>query len=371
MKKNSKDNKKRAEKPKRSKAKLYVIVSCIVLAVALVCALILYAFVYGGHVVVMYVDGFPITRNELSFHMSMEKQNVSNYFFLHHNANLNRDSWTRQYGGQRPDAVLRERAAERAAEAKTLQILALEHGISDDISYKAMQRERRELNRERRAAFEAGEVLYGVVEFVPMTHYLQVMSNFRVKVHEILSDSVVVEDRQLREMYERYYDVYNHDYNISIAELFIPYILPGRETEGRQQRDFDQARDSIWEIYRRLTDGEDFYTLSEEFTGEPPFEGTLGAGGGHGRSVGSLALLTDMALELSVGEFSQPFENGFGFSIVKLLDSGVEVTMSFEEAVEFLFPIALENNIDDFLRKRTENAQVVINEFVFITVGVP
>jgi len=318
------------------------------------------------------VDEHPVTRNELRFHMSMEKTNVINYFFMTHDANLNTGSWTREYGGERPDTVLRERAVQRVTEAKTLQILALEHGISTDISYRGMQRERTTLNRQRRAAFEAGEVLYGIVEFVPMTYYLQVMSNFRSGVHEALAnDHVVVEEQQVRDMFDEYYDVYNNEENFRIAELFIAYLPPGMPASDLAQLSYAQAERLMWEIYQRLLDGEDFDEISLTYTGDLPIEGTLAAGSGAGRTTGSTAMLVHHAATLGDGEFSRPFENGFGFSIIKMLDSAAQVETSYEEAFNFLFPIVMERNIDEYLSRRTENANVVINSFVFNKVGVP
>ena len=353
-------------------AKPYAIVSGVVLVLAVAVTLLLHGFVYGGHVVVMYVDGHPVTRDELIFHMRMERSNVSNYFFMHHEVNLNRESWTQEHGGERPDVMLRQRAKDSVTEAKTVQILALENGISNDISYQAMQRERLELNEERRAAFEAGEVLYGVVEFVPMTHYLQVMSNFRVRVHEVLAGEYVsVTEQQLRDFYQAQYYFYNTDGNITIAELFIPYLDRGMEPTEMVRKTFDEAWALISDIYDRLQEGEDFNELAMTYTGELPFEGVLAAESGRGRMVGSLSRMVHAAYGLSDGEFTQPFENGFGFSILKMIDSATEVNIPFEEAVQYMYPIIMEHNVEEFLRQRVEHAEVVVRDFVFSRVRIP
>ena len=369
---NAKKTKKQPMQITWETARLYVIFLGIIVALAFVITLSLHAFVYGGHVVVMYVDGHPVTRDEFVFHMRQERPNVSNYFFMHHNTDLNRESWTQEYGGARPDDMLRQRAAHSVTETKTIQILALENGISDDISYQAMQRERLQLNRERRTAFEAGEVLYGVVEFVPMTHYLQVMSNFRGRVHEVLaSEYVFVTEQQLRDFYQEHYDFYNTDGNITIAELFIPYMAPGREPTTMVQRTFEEAWELISDIYGRLQNGAEFNELATTYMGEPPFEGVLAAESGRGRMVGSQSRLVQAASGLSDGEFTQPFENGFGFSILKIIDSATMVSTPFEEAIQYMYPIIMEQSVEEFLRQRAEHAEVVIRDFVFHRVRVP
>lgn len=353
-------------------ARPFVILSGVVVILALVITLALYGYVYGGHVVVMYVDGHPVTRDEFVFHMRMERSNVSNYFFMHHNVDLNRESWTRAHGGERPDDMLRERARHSVTETKTIQILALENGISNDISYQAMQQERLELNRERRAAFEAGEVLYGVVEFVPMTHYLQVMSNFRTRVHEVLANEyALVTEEQLRDFYEEHYSFYNTDGNITIAELFIPYMVESGEPTTTVHKTFDEAWELVSEIYDMLQDGADFNELAMTYTGELPFEGVFAAESGRGRMVGSQARFIQAAAGLSEGEFTQPFENGFGFSILKMIEAETMVNVSFEEAIQYMYPIIMEHNIEELLRQRAENAEVVVREFAFNRVRIP
>ena len=362
-------NKKERILNKKRRKRIFFIAGAVVLAV-LISFTMLRIFVYGRDVVVMYVGGYPVTREELQFHMSMEKTNVSNYFHQTHGVNLSGKSWHREYDGERPIEILRERGVQSVTDAKTLQIMALEYGVTSDISFVSMKEGMEEVNEQRKQQLEEGEILYGVVEFNALTYYHQVMGNFRTKVFEIVKGAeVFADERRIQDLYEENYYIYNNDENITIAELFVPYLPYGEQPTDTVTLSQDEAYELIVYIHEELLAGADFDAICEEYTGELPLESTLNYNSTN--LGGTLQLILYHTEDLQPGEFSLPFQNGFGFSILKLLADMVEVSMPFEEAYTYLAEIALEESFDTFLEQKARAAEISIRPLRYAGVNMP
>ena len=366
--KKAKQGKRPFYKTRAFKISLIALAVCIVLAFA--ATILLNIYVYADDVVVMYVDGYPVTREEFKFYMEMERQYVVSYFAQAHGTNLSGNDWERSFNGERPIEVLRDRTVLAVTETKSLQILALEHGVTEDINYEAMKTGLREINEDRLEQEAAGEILYGPTEFIPYTYYQQVISNFKVSVKEkVENSSLFVEEQQIRDLYMENYEVYNNTDNITVLEMFIPYLPPEATPNENVSIYQDEAIYLMEVAYDRLLAGEDFQMISEEFTGLEPEEYTLHVGEQSRPAGGTADLIARYADGLSPGEISQPFRNGFGFSVLKMLDPETEVNMSFDEAAPYLYNILIQDRFEEFLIEQAAAREVVIRDFVFNTVS--
>ena len=81
----------------------------------------------------------------------------------------------------------------------------------------------------------------------------------------------------------------------------------------------EETRDLIFELHRRIDDGEDFAELASEFSDDP---GSALAGGELGWSDGSdfVPEFRDAMASLHAGEVSQPFESMHGWHVLEILD---------------------------------------------------
>ena len=81
----------------------------------------------------------------------------------------------------------------------------------------------------------------------------------------------------------------------------------------------EETRDLIFELHRRIDDGEDFAELASEFSDDP---GSALAGGELGWSDGSdfVPEFRDAMASLDAGEVSQPFESMHGWHVLEILD---------------------------------------------------
>ena len=81
----------------------------------------------------------------------------------------------------------------------------------------------------------------------------------------------------------------------------------------------EETRDLIFELHRRIDDGEDFAELASELSDDP---GSALAGGELGWSDGSdfVPEFRDAMASLDAGEVSQPFESMHGWHVLEILD---------------------------------------------------
>lgn len=117
------------------------------------------------------IDGSKISEDEFLQAIDTVKYDVTSYFISQYNADIEGDFWTRDYEGDVPCRKLAEAAVEELRYRYAVYAVAEEKGYLERMSYADKQKYLEQLNEERKAAKEAGEVIYGLVEY-SMEQYL-------------------------------------------------------------------------------------------------------------------------------------------------------------------------------------------------------
>jgi len=143
---------------------------CVVLAAAVGTGIALGGRTEG----VATVDGHPVTRDELIFHMRRLAPTVRNEF------------------GDTPDDAaligrLRERALAEAEKDKVLLLLAEEQGLVDSVDHEEFLAEVAAENKRRAASARRGEVVYGVTEFSPEEYYTKRLTDLTTALKKAMS----------------------------------------------------------------------------------------------------------------------------------------------------------------------------------------
>jgi hypothetical protein len=122
-------------------------------------------------VTVATVDDEEVSAAELRHWMLLERAAVARYFFREHGVRDAGDLWRREFGGESPAKMLRERALREIVRIKVQQLLAREKGIVDTANFLEIMEARAEVNRTRRERIERGGVVYGPPAFTPRVYF--------------------------------------------------------------------------------------------------------------------------------------------------------------------------------------------------------
>ncbi|WP_460062770.1 peptidylprolyl isomerase [Streptomyces sp. YKOK-I1] len=142
-------------------------------ACALVAALLVTLVVTLGHDPsddVATVDGHPVTRDELLFHMRRLAPTVQNELRTRYSL-VGTPSWTAEAGGRSALQWLEDRALKEIRHDKTLLVLAKEQGLVDSVDHRALLADLADENDSRAQAMAAGRTVYGVGRFTAEEYY--------------------------------------------------------------------------------------------------------------------------------------------------------------------------------------------------------
>lgn len=117
------------------------------------------------------VEGYKISQQELELVRQKHKANVANEFVVDKGIIYDEDFWTTPVEGVTPQAVLDRKALEECIAIKKMQVLALEWGLEEDISYQAFEKKLEEENIRRQEKLSRGEVVYGPKVYQRQEYY--------------------------------------------------------------------------------------------------------------------------------------------------------------------------------------------------------
>ncbi|MCX8056576.1 MAG: peptidylprolyl isomerase [Ignavibacteria bacterium] len=187
-------------------------------------------------------------------------------------------------------------------------------------------------------------LLAEAVEYLPakypqfaelMEEYKNGILIFKLQEEEVWN-KIQIDENKLREYWEKNKEKFQWPDRVEYSEIFV--------------RNDSLAR----EIYKMLKAGEEFDSLAAKYTERPGFKEKNGY---HGIKPVLDNLLSQKADQLKEGEFSEPFQNTNGYSIVKLLKRHPAGMKTFEEAlpevsgaVQEIESKRLENDYLEFLK---------------------
>ena len=190
-----------------SKKSLVVLFSIIV--VFLIVGVVIYSrcFHVSKNDVVVTVNGYSITAQELQREMSRDKSYVITYFQEEYDAKVEGDFWNTKFGDVTPNEYLREYALENLIAYKVEQELAVSYGLmkKKDTTYQSFLKQMEEENALRAKKLANGEVVYGAKSYTENTYFSYTYSNMQLQLQELMSqegEPLYASETQVQEWYE-------------------------------------------------------------------------------------------------------------------------------------------------------------------------
>lgn len=151
------------------------------------------------------IDGHPVTRDELIFHMRRLAPVVRNELRNEYRLPAPID-WTAKAGDKTALRRLTDRALEEIWRDKATLILAKEQGLVDSVDHADFLAELAEENERRAEAIDNGETIYGLTEFSPEEYYSHRLTELRTSLKKRLSatagDPLWVSEEEVRRAFD-------------------------------------------------------------------------------------------------------------------------------------------------------------------------
>jgi len=174
---------------------------------------------------------------------------------------------------------------------------------------------------------------------------VQKVVNFAVRT------KIVISDKEIEEYYKTNKAKLIGKEQFRIRQIFLAVPDDGHKASVEAKAD---------DLYRRITEGEDFTMLASEFSEDPSRE--FGGDLGYISRGSALQEVEDMAISLNIGDFSKPFWSSAGLHIIKLEDriEGGTLQRNKENIKERLVQKAFESKYHEWMAGLREKAYIEI-----------
>ncbi|MFJ8112348.1 hypothetical protein [Streptomyces sp. NPDC096132] len=216
---------------------LFVTGACVTLTALVVTLVVTHG--HGSSDEVASVDGHPVTRAELLFHMRRLAPTVQSELRSRYTL-VGTPDWNAQVGGESALRRLEDRALEEIRHDKTVLVLAKEQGLVDSVDHKDFLADLTAENESRARATAAGRTVYGVTRFSPEEYYTHRLTELTTALEQRLGKGadapLKVTDAEVRRAFEADRDDWSANATTyTYARLVVP-VPAGASADGLQRR---------------------------------------------------------------------------------------------------------------------------------------
>lgn len=308
--------------------------------------------------VVATVDGHPITRDELVFHMRLLRPAVQNELQVALRSGGVELDWDAEHDGRTGVETLRERALAQAVADKELLLVALDLGLVEGVDFATIEAARASENGQRERDLGSGEVVYGLTEFGQAEFYARTLTEVRTQVGEQLSadpeDPLHVTQDEVRAAYESRPEDWSADATTyALTRLVVP-VEGDREAARRVLTD-------------QLADRPDLTAVAASWPGATLAAETL---------TGSAAAMTPPQREtlqlisgLAAHAMTAPVDDGGRLVVLRLDEALVDADRALAEYGSRIGARLLDDKLDGFLSRRTDDSEIVVDRTALATIN--
>jgi hypothetical protein len=319
--------------------------------IGLVAGVVVAALVVTGVVLsqgsddVATIDGHPVTRDELLFHMERLAPAVRNELRNSHGLRGAVD-WNAKVGGTTALRRLASRALDEIWLDKTTLVLAREQGLVDSVDHADFLDELADENAARAEAVNARETVYGVTEFSPDEYYTHRLAELTTRLKERLGDSLEVTDAEVRQEFDTNRDDWSANattYTYTTLVVPVPANASPAYASGLQRRVSTAGRlADVTEPGARL------------------ITGTYGGSGSAGRNEHDQQL-TAVLENLAPGEISAPTPGTGQITFYQLDGRTVDEDAAFAEYSQRIRISLVDEKFSQLLQGRVDDSTIEVD----------
>ncbi|WP_155057912.1 hypothetical protein [Streptomyces blattellae] len=297
------------------------------------------------------VDGHPVTRDELLFHMQRLAPTVQNELRNDYGLSGTID-WNANAGGKTALQRLEDRALDEIERDKTTLILAQEQGLVDSVDHAAFLAELEQENESRARDIAAGRTVYGVTNFSAGEYYTHRLTDLTTTLKKRLGadagDPLHVTDAEVRGEFDSDRDSWSANattYRYTRLVVPVPEGAAAEYPERLQQRVSSAGR------------------LADVADGEPGAQLTTGTyeGGGATSLNAHDQELVSILGDLRPGRISAPVEGTGQITYYELDSKDVDEDKAFTDYAERIRQSLVDEKFDQYLQRRIDESDLDID----------
>jgi parvulin-like peptidyl-prolyl isomerase len=158
---------------------------------------------------VAMVGSNPVLYGEFNLIAMQKRSEIIRLYRNKYKLNYDANFWQTKVDGMTPDEALKKSVMDTLISIKAQQIIALELGLVDQISFSYFLNALEEENHRRHEAKNNNQVIYGPVTYSPTIYYNYIFSNMVLRLKETLAvKQFKITDHVLKCIYEADKDAY-------------------------------------------------------------------------------------------------------------------------------------------------------------------
>lgn len=333
------------------RAVLLVTGVCLALAALVVTGVTMLGHRAGETTEVASLDGHPVTRDELLFHMRRLAPTVQNELRNKYNL-VGANNWNAKAGDKTALQRLETRALDEIRRDKTTLVLAKEQGLVDSVDHADFLAGLAQENESRAKAVAAGQTVYGVVEFSPEEYYTHRLTELTTALKKRLSadadDPLQVTDAEVRHAFDADRDAWSANATTyKYSQLVVP--VPAGASADYAAR-----------LQRRVTDARSLAALAPGEPGAKLTTGTYDGGGATSLNAHDQDLMAVLG-KLSPGRISAPVTGTGQITYYELDGRHVDEDKAFADYSQRIRQSLVEEKFTKFLQRRVKSSDIEVD----------
>ncbi|MER5185011.1 hypothetical protein ABT009_43180 [Streptomyces sp. NPDC002896] len=297
------------------------------------------------------LDGHPVTRDELLFHMRRLAPTVQNE--LRNKYHLwGAIDWNAKAGDKTALQRLETRALDEIWRDKTTLILAKEQGLIDSVDYADFLAGVAKENQSRADAIAAGQTVYGVAQFSPEEYYTHRLTELTTSLKKRLSADVGkplwVTDADVRHAFDADRNAWSANATTyRYSELVVP--VPAGASSDYAAR-----------LQRRVAAAGRLAAVAPGESGAKLTTGTYDGSGSTGLNAHDQDLMAVLGT-LAPGQISAPVTGTGQITYYELDSKKVDEDKAFADYRQRIRQSLLEEKFNKFLQRRVKSSDIEVN----------
>jgi len=291
------------------------------------------------------IDGHPVTRDELLFHMRRLAPTVQNELRNKYHVTGAID-WKAKAGDRTALQRLESSALDEIRRDKTTLVLAKEQGLVDSVDYSHFLAELTQENESRAQAVAAGQAVYGVARFSPEEYYTHRLTELTTGLKKRLSAGgnapLRVTDAEVR----RAFDADRDDWSAGATTYKYTRLVVPEPADASLRQRVASAR-----------------SLADVAAGEPGAQLTTGmykGPGSGGLNTHDQDLMAVLG-KLAPGAISAPVKGTAQVTYYELDGRTVDEDKAFADYSQRVRQSLVEEKFDAYLQRRVDGSDIDIN----------